>query len=162
MFIVLGFRFIWNCVEDCWTGRFSVFVIWFSFTSLSRFTLKFVGFCTQNCTGCFQTKASCWGSWQRILFALSVSWLLNCFQPTPCPWGYCPVRFAMAESTGRWFIVREKYCLFIEILRLIRQANRATVKLDDRSLLFWCNAWNVPVVDIFLEWPALFRISLLP
>jgi hypothetical protein len=78
MFTVLGFRFIWNCVEDCWAGRFSVFVLWFSFASLSWFTLKFAGFCTQNCTGCFQTKASCWGSWQRILFAFSVSWLANC------------------------------------------------------------------------------------
>ena len=42
----------------------------------------------------------------------------------------------MAESTVRWFILREKRCLFAEIVRLIRQANRAFVSIAWCSILF--------------------------
>lgn len=68
------FFFFWKCVKDCWAGRFSMFVLRFSFTSLSRFSLKFVGFCTHNAyvLDAFQAQASCCGSWQLIVLAFSV------------------------------------------------------------------------------------------
>ena len=56
--------------------------------------------------------------------------------------GPCSLRWkAMAESSVRWFIVREKHCSFAETVRLIRQLYLAGGSNKDKGLwvgLFIC------------------------
>jgi hypothetical protein len=81
---------------------------------------------------------------QEVANWIRSGWCLLEFQSLrPCSFGWK----AMAESTVRWFVVKEKHCLLAEKVWLIRQANMTFIVLCHCK--FWMNffpfIYHIPV-----------------